>query len=158
MSFQRQDYILRLISELGQMVSAAIASGDPGKDAQALHGVMHAQQQLFNETSKDILALTLDEQIELLSRGESPEAAVEKIATYSAILEQAARVYVNTNRLSLATNSRLLALSALLTTVVRWPDQRGIVEQPINDLSNKLEEEDLTPPVRELLEHYAASV
>ena len=158
MSFQRQDYILRLIRELGQMVSAAVASGDPGKEAQALHGVMHAQQQLFNQTAQDILSLTLDEQIEVLSRGESPDAAVEKIATYAAILEQAARVYANTNRPLLATNSRLLSLSALLTTVVRWPDQRGIVEQSIDDLTNKLEEGDLTPPVRELLEHYAAVV
>ena len=68
----RQDYIMRLISELGQFVRAAITSGEPGKEAEALQAVVYAQRQLFQESPEIALAKSLDEQIDHLTRFTAP--------------------------------------------------------------------------------------
>ena len=83
---QRQDYILRLIDELREFVNAMVRGGDPGQGAEALHAVLHAQQQLFQRPPAEFLSADLAQQIDLLARGESPAGAVEKVATYAAIL------------------------------------------------------------------------
>lgn len=157
MASQRQDYILRLISELQQFVSAIIASGDPGKREEAVHAVMHAQQQLFQRPLTEIMGMTLDEQIAALSQGEPPAGAVEKIGNYAAILEQVARVYEGTDRTSLAVGSRQLALAALATASARWPEQRGGIAAQLAALRARVSPEDINPVVQALLDRHEAA-
>ena len=150
----RQDYIMRLISELGQFVRAAITSGEPGKEAEALQAVIHAQRQLFQESPEVALARSLDEQIDHLTRGETPADAAERVIVYSEILEQEARIYDHVGKESLALSSRVLGLSALLTAVVRWPEQRANLAPKIDRFREQVTAEKLSPPSQELLEHY----
>lgn len=150
----RQDYILRLIAELRQFVSAMIGTGDSARAGEALHAVLHAQERLFQRPPAQFLGLTLDEQVELLGRMESPEAAMQKVATYAATLEQAARVYDATNRDDLSANSRQLALGVLLTAAQRWPELRDQVAEEIAKLRATVPDESLNPPMRELLREW----
>jgi len=156
MSFQRQDYLLRMIGELRQFVSTVVSAGGPGRAAEALHAIMHAQQQLFQIPPEKITNLTLDEQLDTLSRGERPTGAVEKVIAHATILGEAARIYEGTDRLALARSSRQLALAALLTAAARWPEQRALVAPSIAAQRDGIDDE--TPaPVRELLSVYDQS-
>ena len=154
---QRQDYILRLIDELREFVNAMVRGGDPGQGAEALHAVLHAQQQLFQRPPAEFLSADLAQQIDLLARGESPAGAVEKVATYAAILEQAARVYDSLPRPTLALGSRQLALAALATAAVRWPAQRADLAAQLGALRATIPVEALNLPVRELLQAFDAT-
>jgi hypothetical protein len=153
----RQDYILRLISELRQFVGAMIGTGEPGRAGEALHAVLHAQERLFQRPPAEFLSLTLVQQVELLGRAESPAVAAEKVATYAATLEQAARVYEATNRDALAISSRQLAFGVLLTAAQRWPDQRAHLAEDITTLRHQLAAVELPPPVQELFEAWAVN-
>ena len=150
----RQDYIMRMISELGQFVRAAVASGEPGKEAEALQAVIHAQRQLFQESPEVVLAKSLDEQIDHLAKGETPAAAAERVGDYSEILAQAALIYAHAGKKSLGQSSRILGLSALLTAVIRWPEQRASLAPKINRFRELVTAKDLPPPLQELLAHY----
>lgn len=151
---QRQNYIMRLISELGQFVRGAVASGEPGKVVEALQAVLHAQRQLFQESPEIALSRSLDEQIDHLSRGETPEGAAERVGDYSEILEQAARIYDHVGKESLAQSSRILGLGALLTAAVRWPEQTAQLAPKINRFRERVKSEDMSPPLQELWQQY----
>ena len=147
----RQDYILRMISELRQFVAGVLGTGDPARASEALHAILHAQQRLFNEPPAQFLGLSLDEQIDRLTRAESPAHAIEKVVTYAATLNEAARVYAATNRDDMVVSSRLLALGALLTAAQRWPEQRNQVADEIARLRATLPDHLLNPPMREMV-------
>jgi hypothetical protein len=153
----RQDYILRLIAELRQFVGAMIGSGDPGRAGEALHAVLHAQEQLFHRPPAEFVGLGLEAQVELLGRGESALNATEKVATYAATLEQAARVYEATNRDQLALNSRQLALGALLVAAQRWPEQCDSLAAEITTFRSQLTDDVLNPLVRGLWDDWDAN-
>lgn len=120
----RQDYLLRLITELREFVATVLGSGDPTRAREALHAIMQAQQRLFQSPPPQFLGLTLDAQIDLLTRAEAPLHAVEKVAIYAATLTEAARVYAAMRRDDLATASRQLAREARLVAAERWPNHR----------------------------------
>lgn len=147
----RQDYILRLISELRQFVAGALGTGDRARASEALHAIMHAQQRLFHGPPEQFLGLTLDEQIDRLTRAESPAHAVERVATYAATLNEAARVYAALNRDDMAASSRQLALGALLTAAQRWPEQRHAMADDIAQLRLAIPDDSLNPPVRAMV-------
>ncbi|MCC6416562.1 MAG: hypothetical protein IT582_11690, partial [Opitutaceae bacterium] len=141
--------------ELRQFVANALGTGDPARASEALHAIMHAQQRLFHVPPEKFLACSMDEQVDLLTRAESPAQAVEKTATYAATLNEAARVYAATNRDDLAAASLQLALGALLTAAHRWPGQRAQLAEEIARLRAVIPEDALNPPVREMLSRLA---
>ncbi len=153
---QRQDYILRMIGELRQFVRGALGAGGSTGAKEALHAVMHAQQQLFQQPVAEVLALSLHEQIEQLGRGHTTDIAAEKVITYAAILGQAALVYDGTSQPDLALGSRQLALGALLTAAIRWPEIGAELAGEIEVLRKQLSDEELNAPVQEMLREWDA--
>lgn len=147
---------MRMISDLGQFVRAAVSSGEPGRQTEALQAVMHAQRQLFQESPESILQLNLDQQIDHLARGETPAGAAERVRAYADILDQAAQVYEHGDKVSLAQSSRQLALSALLTAVIRWPEQRESLAPSIQRIRKQTSAEYYQPPLQELIASYDA--
>ena len=82
----RQDYILRLIDELRQFVSAMLeGGGEPGRGEEALLAVLHAQQQLFQRQPAEFMGLSLAAQIDLLAHGEAPADAQVVAASERAV-------------------------------------------------------------------------
>ena len=140
-----------MIGELRQFVRAALGAGGAPGAKEALHAVMHAQQQLFQRPVAEVMGLSLFEQIDLLGLGYTPDVAAEKVSTYAAILEQAALVYDGTSQPDLALGSRQLALGALLTAANRWPETASMLEAEITALRRQLSEEELNAPVQEML-------
>ena len=90
------------------------------------------------------------------SRTRPPEVAAEKVATYAAILEEGALVYDAMERTDLAFSSRQLALSALLTAAIRWPEATALFDPDIDKILAELMPGDLNPVVQEMLREWDA--
>lgn len=121
MSPQRQDYLLRLIEELGRFVREALRGAEPQRAEAALPAIVAAQEKLFGRPVADWVNLAPEAQADLLAFGESPETAREKCATYAAILDHAAELYAAAGRPALALASREWANTIRALAAARWP-------------------------------------
>ncbi len=121
MAPQRQDYLLRLIEELGRFVREALRSGEPQRAEAALPALVQAQERLFARPAAQFVELTPEAQVDLLAFGESSATAREKCLTYAAILDYAAELYDPAGRPALALASREWAGSIREMANTRWP-------------------------------------
>lgn len=121
MCAQRQDYLIRLIEELGRFVREAVRSGEKPRAEAALPAIVQAQEQLFGRPATEFLTRSLADQLDLLAAGESAETAVDKCITYAGILHQAARLYAAMGRPALALGLHRLAADVLQAATARWP-------------------------------------
>jgi len=121
MSPQRQDYLLRLIEELGRFVRAALSPGEKHRAEAALPALVEAQEKLFAMPAPQFLGRTPEAQVELLAKGESDATAVEKCHTQAAILDYAAELYDAADRPALALGSRQWAAAIREAAANRWP-------------------------------------
>lgn len=124
MSAQRQDYLIRLIEELGRFVREVIRSGEARRLESAVPAIVQAQEKLFARPATAFLTLPLEEQIDLLAEGESAATAAEKCVTYAGILRFAAQVYAAKQRDVLAHSSEQIADEVLQIARTRWPEQK----------------------------------
>ena len=122
MSPQRQDYLLRLIEELGRFVHEALHDGEPRRAEAALPALVQAQEKLFARPVAEWVNLTPEAQVDLLAFGESPATAREKCLTYAAILDYAAELYEPAGRPALALASRQWAAAMRAIAAARWPE------------------------------------
>ncbi len=122
MSPQRQDYLLRLIEELGRFVREALRGAEPRRAETALPAIVAAQEKLFARPAAEFVGLTPEAQVDLLAFGESPATAREKGLTFAAILDYAAELYEAAGRPALALASREWAAAIRGITATRWPD------------------------------------
>ena len=129
MSPQRQDYLLRLLEELGRFVREALRSGERPKIEAALPEIVQAQIKLFARPPAEFLGQPLEAQIDLLVQGEPDATAVEKCVIYAGILHQAAQLYDSLGRPALALGSRQLAASVLQTAAQRWPEHADKISE-----------------------------
>jgi hypothetical protein len=121
MASQRQDYLLRLIEELGRFVREALRSGEPQRAEAALPALVQAQERLFARPAAQFVDLPPAAQVDLLARGESAPTAREKCLTYAAILDYAAELYEPAGRPALALASREWAAAIRGIAATRWP-------------------------------------
>ncbi len=140
MSAQRQDYLIRLIEELGRFVREVVHSGEPPRVESALPAILQAQEKLFGLPAAGFLNRSLEEQVELLARGETVEAAVDKCVTYAGILHHAAQLYTALDRPALALGARQLAETVLQTAAVRWPAHAAKIEEEVRGFATLTEE------------------
>lgn len=121
MAPQRQDYLLRLIEELGRFVREALRAGEPQRAEAALPALVQAQERLFARPAAQFVELNPGAQVDLLAFGESPATAREKCLTYAAILDYAAELYEPAGRPALALASREWADTIREIAATRWP-------------------------------------
>lgn len=122
MSPQRQDYLLRLIEELGRFVRQALSAGQRPLAEAALPALIEAQEKLFARPAAEFLGCTPGAQMDLLAAGESDATAAEKCLTQAAILDYAAELYDAAGRPALALGSRQWAAAIREAAATRWPD------------------------------------
>jgi len=122
MAPQRQDYLLRLIEELGRFVREALRSGEPQRAEAALPALVQAQERLFARPAAEWVGLAPEAQVDLLAFGESPATAREKCLTYAAVLDYAAELYDPAGRPALALASRAWATAIRGIAAARWPE------------------------------------
>lgn len=129
MAPQRQDYLLRLIEELGRFVHEVLHGAEPRRAEAALPALVQAQEKLFARPVAEFVRLTPEAQVDLLADGESPATAREKCLTYAAILDYAAELYEAAGRPALALASREWASTIRAIAAKRWPDSAFSVKR-----------------------------
>jgi hypothetical protein len=151
MAGQREDYLLRLIEELREFVTRAVALRNTDQLGQALHTIVHAQERLFARPAAEFTPRTIDEQLRLLTMDESAETGRGKCVAYASILQEAGNVYRALGREDLAASAWQLALYITLTAALGDPAKARELHPSIAGLRGRLVEDSLQAPVRDLL-------
>lgn len=120
---QRQDYLLRLIEELGRFVAEAAKFRESGHYDAALLTMLRAQERLFARPAQDFTARTADDQVRLLTVGESDASAVEKCAAYAGLIVEAGLVYQAREQPALALGACRFALEVVTLARRRYPQE-----------------------------------
>lgn len=152
---QRDDYILRFIDLLGKALAEALHLRRQGKHDQALIAVVTAQEKLFARPTPEYANLSLDEQLRLLTVGESAASARTKCLGYASLLREAGLIYEARGQPGLAVSAFQLALQVTLTVAVNAGTTEDETAASIQDLLPRIPAEQLYPPVKELLEKHA---
>ena len=118
---QRQDYILRMIEELGRFVAEATKFRDAGHHDAALLAILRAQERLFARPSQDFMARTAEDQVRLLVVGESDANAVEKCRVYANLIVEAGLIYQAREQSALALGACHYALQVVDLARTRFP-------------------------------------
>jgi hypothetical protein len=152
MSGYRQDYLLREIARLRELVARALNDRRGGTVDEALRLALDLQVKLFPLPPERFLQLDAAEQFNQLVRGENTEDAAEKIQTYSELLVHAASLYDIKDRADYALGARQLALHLALLGVLELPDPDGV--DLVRLVRCLLAGEKLHAPVEELLAEF----
>jgi hypothetical protein len=147
----RDDYILRYLELIRQFLAQAVKLRDGGNLDQALRVLFQAQEKLFARPASEFITRSLDEQLRLLTIGESKENARAKRIGYALLLREAGLIYVQRDRNDLAESAFQLALQIMLIVSVEAPKETEEHRPMIEELLSRVRPEQLHPPVTELL-------
>jgi hypothetical protein len=117
----QRDYILRLIEQVGQLLSRAVGQRTRLSPHEALQSIMAAFERLFGMEAVQIFRFTPDQHIEMLAEDETAEGAQHKILMYAALNEEAGRCYITLEQPELAQQSFLNALRLSLKAQLQYP-------------------------------------
>jgi hypothetical protein len=124
MPSSKQDYLMRLIEELGQLISEVVKLRNRGSYDPALHTLLQAQERLFARPAQEFMPRSIEEQLHLLVVGETEANAREKCLMYAALLTEAGHTYVARGQTAVASGAYQLALHFLRSTALRYPASR----------------------------------
>jgi len=155
MPSQKEDYLLRLIEELGRLIATIVRLRDQGSHDAALHALLQAQERLFARPAQEFMSLPIEGQLRLLVLGESAANAREKCLVYSTLLTEAGHTYAARKQAGMASGAYLLALHVLLLTVLRNPSPDAAGDRArVAALLSRLPGDQLGAGVKELLERF----
>lgn len=146
-----RDYILRYIELVRQFLAEALKLRQAGRLDEAMRVLLQAQEKLFARPAHEFIPLPLDDQLQLLSAGETADNARAKRLGYAALLREAAAVYAARDRDELAVSANQLALNVMLTVALDQPAENDALLPEIRALLAQIPAERLYDPVKELL-------
>jgi hypothetical protein len=119
----RRDYVLRLIEEVGRLLSRVVAKRRAGDDQDALGTVVFGFQRLFNLEANQIFQFTPDQHFEMLCDTDTPEDARDKVLLYAALSAEAGRLYTKQGNRAMARATTLNALRFTLKARAKFPTE-----------------------------------
>lgn len=117
----QRDYILRLIEQVAQLLRRALLQRQTHSPQEALQSIMAACERLFGMEAVQIFQFNPDQHVMMLSEGELPEVARDKILMYAALNAEASQCYVALAQPKLAQQTALNALRLTLRTRRDYP-------------------------------------
>ena len=155
MASQKQDYLLRLIEELGQLVTEIVNLRPQGNHDAALHTLLQAQERLFARPAQEFITQPIEEQLHLLVIGETSANAREKCVLYASLLTEAGHTYLAREQTALASGAYQLALHILLLTALHHSAPDAAEDRTrIAALLNLLPGDQLVTEVKEMLDQF----
>jgi hypothetical protein len=155
MPSQKQDYLLRLIEELAQLLATIVKLRNQGSHDAALLTLLQAQERLFARPAQEFITLPVEEQLPLLTVGETAVHAREKCLMYAALLTEAGHTYTAREQTALASGAYQLALQISLLTALRYPSPQAEADRrSIAALLDRLPGDQLAMEVKGLLEAF----
>jgi hypothetical protein len=148
----QRDYILRLIEQVGQLLSRVVRQRDGNVPQEALQSIMAACERLFGLEAVQIFQFTPDQHVVMLAEGEEPEAAHDKILMYAQLNQQAGLCYASLGQPKLARQSFINALRLSLKARQQYPgfDSPTFAPEPA-ELLRLLGDTPLDPETTELI-------
>ncbi len=117
----QRDYILRLIEQLGEFLARIVHQRERHAPQEALQSIMAACERLFGMEAVQIFQFTPDQHVAMLTDGEPPENARDKVLMYAALNVEAGECYLALNQPQLAQQSFLNALRLTLKARRQFP-------------------------------------
>jgi len=119
---QRQDYLLRLLEDLGKLVLEATRFREAGRHDAALLTILQAQERLFARPAREFMARSVEQQLHLLAVGESDVNAADKCLAYANLLIEAGVTYQARGQAQPALGACQIALQIIELAGRRFPD------------------------------------
>jgi hypothetical protein len=123
-----------------------------GEHEQAMTLMMQALEKLFGRPPSDVIALPIDDQLELLAAGISPEQAREKQVGYALLLREAGLSYAERNKNDLAASAYKASLYILLRVSMKDCARDDALVDLIRSTLASTSVEQVDAPIREMLE------
>ena len=127
----RRDYILRIIDEVGLLLTRVLQQRMIGRPAEALQSVVAACERLFQLEAVRLFQFTPDQHFTMLAEGEPPDIARDKVLLYAALNEQAGRCYRALGNPALSRQSFLNALRLTLQARQAYPAENEPAYAPV---------------------------
>ncbi len=124
----QRDYILRLIEQLGEFLARIVHQRERHAPQEALQSIMAACERLFGMEAVQIFQFTPDQHVAMLTDGEPPENARDKVLMYAALNVEAGECYLTLNQPQLAQQSFLNALRLTLKARRQFPSDAAYPE------------------------------
>jgi hypothetical protein len=106
---QRQDYVLRLIDQLGAFLRQVWILRKGGQPDEAIMAVVRAQENLMSAFASEFSQWDVERQFERLIDGEEPVRACDKVFAYALLMDAAAEAYRDKDLEALAEGAGMLA-------------------------------------------------
>jgi hypothetical protein len=148
----QEDYILRHIAMLRMILNRMLKLRSSGEHEQAMTLMMQALEKLFGRPPSDVIALPIDDQLELLAAGISPEQAREKQVGYALLLREAGLSYAERNKNDLAASAYKASLYILLRVSMKDCARDDALVELIRSTLASTSVEQVDAPIREMLE------
>lgn len=110
----RRDYILRIIDEVSRLLARVIFKHRSGDNREALETVVQACERLFGLEADKLFQFTPEQHFLMLSEGELPEIARDKILVYAALNAEAGKIYTQRGNAAMGRASLVNALRLTL--------------------------------------------
>ena len=159
MPTEKQDYVLRLIEELGRLIAEIVNLRQRGSYDTALQMVLQAQQRLFGRPAEAFIGRSIDDQVHLLVVGENPANARAKCVAYATLLTEAAGIYQAREQTALAGAACQWALQVLIAVRAGPGDaQVSALAARLGALLDRLPEDPLIRETKALIPQTGAQV
>lgn len=154
----RRDYLLRIIDEVGQLLSRVLLKRNARNHQESLQAVIWSCERLFNLQASQLFQFTPEQHYLMLTDGETPDAARDKVLLYAAINSEAGKTYLDMGNPEMAQASFLNAARLILKAHQEFAG----VKEPLPEFTPKLPEllsqinpAALDPDTLRLIAHHA---
>jgi hypothetical protein len=153
----RRDYLLRIIDEVTRLLARVILKRRGGDAQEALHTLVQACERLFGMEGDKLFQFTPEQHYLMLTQGDPPDLARNKVLVYAALNQQAAEIYAAANKPAMARASLLNSLRLTLRAQLEFGrEQLPDFTPNIGELRARLGAEPLDAETQELLDRFNA--
>ncbi len=137
----KRDYILRIIDEVGELLSRVIFQRGQSRPQDAMQSVVQACERLFGLEADKLFQFTPEQQFAMLTEHEAPEIAGQKVRLYAALNAEAGKIYATLGNLPQARGLLINALRFTLKAQAAFPDENPPTYTPrVPDLLDALKD------------------
>lgn len=138
----QRDYLLRLIDQVALLLRRVIQQRDAHSPQEALQSVMAGCERLFGLEAVQLFQFTPDQHFLMLTDGEPPEEARNKVLIYAALNFEAGRCYTQLVQPVLARQTYLNALRLTLKarqqfSAENWPSYAPVLAELLRLLGDQ---------------------
>lgn len=140
----KRDYILRIIDEVGELLSRVVFQRSKNRPEDAMQSVVQAGERLFNLEADKLFQFTPEQQFAMLTEHESPKIAGQKVLLFAALNAEAGKIYATLGDPRMSRSCFINALHFTLKAQAEFPIENPPTYAPrVSELLEVLKSEPL---------------